>query len=389
MPATSTTEVFGQAVLFRVEVPPLAERERVTKHYEYIGGENVPPGSTVKELAIQGYSKLFGAGAIYGITPCTQETAEKALVAMQPRKLTLVTLAPERALAEGRRRRGRGIHMTTSPDTTLGDLLAIVARLLNIKRALAVLDLETTGVNPDLDHIVELTIARVEPGTFAVQQLHTRVNPGVPIPVEASAIHGITDADVQDAPSFRTVAPLVLPLLAGADVVGFNHRRFDVRMIAAECKACDLLNPCEDARLIDVGLIFMKREPRTLEAAMRFFCGEDLEGAHGTTADVSATLRVLLAQFERYQDLSHDIDALDAIGRDPSSVDREGKIIWRGGKACLGFGKYQGVPLDVVAPSFLRWMVEKDFPPDTKEIVRRALKGQYPVPLETAQELVS
>jgi DNA polymerase-3 subunit epsilon len=294
--------------------------------------------------------------------------------------------------------------MTATPDTVLGELLRVVARLLVITKPLAVLDLETTGVNPDLDHIVELTIARVKPGTFAVQQLHTRVNPGVPIPAEASAIHGITDADVQDAPSFRTVAPLVLPLLAGADLVGYNHKRFDVRMIAAEYKACDLLNPCEGAKLIDVGLIFMKREPRTLEAAMRFFCGQDLEGAHGTTADVNATLRVLLAQFERYPDLPHDVDALDAIGRDPSSVDREGKIIWRGGKACLGFSTHNGKSLQAMIAGctcrgvphmrncpkgFLEWMLDKDFPVDTKAIVRKALKGTYPVPPETAVELVS
>lgn len=96
-----TTQAFGQAVLFRVEVPPLAERERVTKHYEYIDGQQVPPGSTVKELALPGYTKLFGVGAIYGITPCTQEAAEKALAAMQTRKLTLVKLGEERALPEG------------------------------------------------------------------------------------------------------------------------------------------------------------------------------------------------------------------------------------------------------------------------------------------------
>lgn len=94
-----TTEAYGQAVLFRVEVPPLPERERVTKHYERADGVNVPPGSTVKEAAVQGYTKLFGAGAVYGITPCTQEVAVKAVESMQPRQLSVVSIAPERALA--------------------------------------------------------------------------------------------------------------------------------------------------------------------------------------------------------------------------------------------------------------------------------------------------
>ena len=93
-----TTEAYGQAVLFRVEVPPLPERERTAKSYEYADGVSIPPGSIVKEVAVPGYSKLFGAGAIYGITPCTQDVAEKAVAAMQARKLTLVSLAPERAL---------------------------------------------------------------------------------------------------------------------------------------------------------------------------------------------------------------------------------------------------------------------------------------------------
>ena len=95
-----TSEAFGQAVLFRVDVPPLAERERVTKHYGYDDeGKSVPPGSTVKESAVQGYTKYFGPGAIYAMTPCTQEAAEKAVESIQPRKVSLVSLAPDAAVA--------------------------------------------------------------------------------------------------------------------------------------------------------------------------------------------------------------------------------------------------------------------------------------------------
>jgi hypothetical protein len=93
-----TTQTFGQAVLFRVDVPPLAERERLSKHYEYVDGKSVPPGSTVKEFAVQGYTKFFGPGAIYAMTPCTQEACEKAVAAAQTRKISIVKLAEERAL---------------------------------------------------------------------------------------------------------------------------------------------------------------------------------------------------------------------------------------------------------------------------------------------------
>lgn len=270
--------------------------------------------------------------------------------------------------------------LAIAPDQVLGELLGVVARLLTIQRPLAALDLESTGTNPELDRIVELTIVRVEPVTFDVETLHTRVNPGVPIAPEVSAIHGLTEADVATAPPFLRISPRVERLLSGADLVGFNHRRFDVRLIAAECRRVGRPHPCETARLVDVRQIFMKREPRTLAAALQFFCGEAHDGAHGTTADVIATLRVLVAQFDRYPDLPRDIDGLDAIARDPSFVDRDGKIVWRGGDACIGFGKYAGVPLRLCDPGFLQWMTTKDFPADTKAIVQQALRGTYPAP---------
>jgi hypothetical protein len=93
-----TTESFGQAVLFRVDVPPLSERERVTKHYGYDDdGKALPPGSTVKESAVQGYTKFFGPGAIYAMTPCTQDAAEKAVESMQSRKVSVVSIPPDAA----------------------------------------------------------------------------------------------------------------------------------------------------------------------------------------------------------------------------------------------------------------------------------------------------
>jgi DNA polymerase-3 subunit epsilon len=263
-------------------------------------------------------------------------------------------------------------------------LLSAVSHKLKITRPLAAFDLETTGVNTDVDRIVEITIGRVEPDDRITVE-GWQVNPGRPIPAEATAIHGITDEMVTHAPPFKDIAPRVAALLSGADLVGFNHRRFDARMVGSECARLGALNPCDGARFIDVGLIFMKREPRTLTAAMSFFCGETHEDAHGTTADVTATLRVLLAQFDRYADLPTDIDALDAMGVDTSFIDREGKFIWRGGKACVGFGKYQGVPLTECDRGFLRWMLTKDFSPEAKRIASDALNNRYPSPPPMAQ----
>ena len=270
-------------------------------------------------------------------------------------------------------------------NTTITSLLQMVAERLQATRPIVALDLETTGTNPELDHIVEITITRFNPQSQQFSGIETRVNPGMPIPAEASAVHGIADDDVRACPRFSVIASRVFELLDGADLVGYNHRRFDVRLLAVEFARYGLLNPMETARTIDVGLIFMKREPRTLEAAVRFFCGIDHADAHGTTADVVATLQVLLAQFERYPDLPRTIEALDAIGRDASFIDRDGKIAWRGGRACINFGKHAGVPLDQVETGFLAWILGRDFPDDTKEIVRAALRGELPVPPAMAE----
>lgn len=257
-------------------------------------------------------------------------------------------------------------------------LLEQLADRLAITRALCVLDCETTGTNPELDRIVEISVARIEPDTRKVTSLSSRVNPNMAIPAEASAVHGITDADVAASPLFAQLAPMVERLLAGADLVSFNGRRFDSRLVAAELKRCQRPDPCQDARHIDVQQIYFQREPRTLEAAVRFFCGVDHEEAHGATGDVVATLQVLLAQFRKYDDLPADVAALDALGRDPSHIDRDGKFAWKGGKPCINFGQHQGVPLQQADRGFLTWMLKRDFSDEAKAIARDALSGTYP-----------
>lgn len=264
----------------------------------------------------------------------------------------------------------------------LPHLLGIVATRLQATRPLVALDLETTGVNAELDRIVEITLARYEPASFNTDTFEARINPGVPIPMEASAVHGITDDVVRECSKFSAVAARVFALLDGADLIGFNHRRFDVRLLVAELARCGLPNPMANARTVDVGLIFMKQEPRTLEAAVRFFCDRTHEGAHGTTADVVATLEVLLAQLDRYPELAPTIEVLDQVGRDASFIDREGKVVWKGGEACINVGAQRGTPLRHVDRGFLRWILGRDFPEDTKAIVRAALNGEYPVPPE-------
>lgn len=275
--------------------------------------------------------------------------------------------------------------MNTTHEDSIADLLKLAAQYLGITKALAAFDLETTGVNVEQDRIVEITVGRVEPVTFRTQVFRALVNPGRPIPPDATAVHAIGDADVANEPRFEALAPHVVAMLSGADLVGFNHRRFDVRMIAAECQRVGRPDPCAGARLVDVYRVFTQREPRDLSGAMRFYCGEDLTDAHGTNADVLATLRVMLAQFERYDDLPRDLDALHALNRDPTWVDQDGKIQWKNGEACLSFGKHAGVPLRHAERSYLDWVARQEWcPADTREILKQAVRGKYPVPAATA-----
>ena len=72
---------------------------------------------------------------------------------------------------------------------------------LLLRRPLAVIDLETTGTDIRTDRIVEISVIRVDPCGDREHRTR-RINPGVPIPPDATAVHGISDADVADQPTF-------------------------------------------------------------------------------------------------------------------------------------------------------------------------------------------
>ena len=261
--------------------------------------------------------------------------------------------------------------------------LRALAVRLGCDRPLVVLDLETTGSAPALDRIVEIAVVRVEPCT-RVSHLATLVHPGVPIPPEATAIHGITDDAVASAPPFTAIARDVATLLEDADLCGYNLRRFDVPVLAAELARAGLSFSLTGRRIFDPFVIFRRQEPRGLGAAVRFYC-DDTHAGHRAVEDVAATIRVLSAQLDRYAEaLPCAPDALHAYceDRQPSWVDAEGKIVWRGDEACWNLGRQAGRPLRELARlerGFLKWVLERDFPADTKTIVQDALAGRFPV----------
>ena len=255
---------------------------------------------------------------------------------------------------------------------------------IKLDRSLAILDIEATGISPRADRIVELAILRIEPDN--TEQLRTwLVNPTIPIPVETTAIHGITDEVVKNCPTFAQIAGEVKAFLGDSDLGGFNIGRFDVPMLCEEFLRTGVAFEADSRRVLDAQRIFHTREPRDLSAALAFYCGRAHVDAHGAEGDVRATREVLLGQFQKYADLPTDMEAIDRLfnARDPFHADRSGRFRWVDGEITVNFGKKKGARLrDLVKddPGFLKWIVKNDFPLDTRRIAENALAGIFPDP---------
>lgn len=253
-----------------------------------------------------------------------------------------------------------------------------------LNRPLVLFDIEATGTSPRADRIVEICFLKVHPD--GERTVHTyRINPGIPIPAETTEIHGITDEDVKDCPSFPELAPSFMELLEGCDLGGYNILRYDIPMLTEEFHRAKLVFDVTDRRMVDVQRIFHRREPRDLSAALSFYCNELHLDAHGAEADTTATLRVLEGQFRRYTDLPTDMDDLADYcnPRDPTWVDRYGKLKWHNKEVVLNFGKRKGEPLKHIVETdsgFINWMLRSDFPKDTRDILEDAIRGEWPTP---------
>jgi len=251
--------------------------------------------------------------------------------------------------------------------------------MLQLKKPLAVIDLETTGINPGTDRIVEIAIVKVLPdGTKSVKR--KIINPEIPIPKFSSDLHGITDEMVKDAPVFKQVAHELKQVLDGCDIGGYNSNRFDIPLLVEEFIRAEVDFDMKGRKLVDVQNIFHKMEQRTLSAAYKFYCNKELDGAHGAEVDASATFEILEAQTERYPVLGNTVDSIiKAIGEE-HVVDFARRFIMDNGIEIFNFGKYKGRPVaDVLKnePQYYDWMMKGDFPQNTKqkltEIYTRAM----------------
>ncbi|MBQ7851631.1 MAG: 3'-5' exonuclease [Muribaculaceae bacterium] len=242
---------------------------------------------------------------------------------------------------------------------------------LHLKKPIIFFDLETTGTNITKDRIVEISMIKIMPnGTENERTI--RLNPEMPIPAEAIAVHGITDEDVANCRTFKMIAADLAKSFQGCDIAGFNSNRFDIPMLDQEFQRAGVKFDFSKPRFIDVQTIFHKKEQRTLVAAYKFYCGKDLNDAHSASADTRATYEVLKAQLDMYDDLPNDMEALSEYSSQNRNVDLAGRVIYNEQKQeVINFGKYKGqLVTDVLRqdPGYYSWILQGDFPQNTKDV---------------------
>jgi DNA polymerase-3 subunit epsilon len=252
--------------------------------------------------------------------------------------------------------------------------------LKNLEKPLVFFDLETTGVRVDTDRIVEIALVKINIDG-ARSEKYSLINPQIPIPVETSRIHGITDERVKNAPTFKSYAPELFAFLEGCDLAGYNLISFDLPLLQKEFERVEMNLSSDGRSVIDPFVIFKNKERRNLSAAYQFYCGKEMKDAHTAMADITATVAVLEAQLQRYSDLPQKINELHVFCNQDNAkfADKARKLIWNGGEICLNFGKHRGRSLSYLVTNhkdYLQWMAGGDFAEDTKKLISEALSGK-------------
>ncbi len=256
---------------------------------------------------------------------------------------------------------------------------------LNLTKPLAIFDLETTGIMVASDRIVEISVVKVMPDQ--VEKIFTKkINPTISIPPATTEFHGITDEDVKDAPTFKDIAHELNGFLENCDLAGYNSNKFDIPLLVEEFLRANVDFDLKNRRFVDVQNIFHKMEPRTLKAAYKFYCGQDLVNNHSAEADAVATYKILKAQLDRYigvkiedrkgnliEPIVNNVEALSNFSVQFNNVDLVGHIVYDEKKVeVFNFGKYKGRPVEAVftkEPSYYDWMMKGKFPLSTKKVI--------------------
>jgi DNA polymerase-3 subunit epsilon len=256
----------------------------------------------------------------------------------------------------------------------------------NLKKPLVIFDLETTGLDVTNDRIIEIAAIKINiDGSEEI--FEKRINPKYPISEEAKSVHGITEKDLENEPSFKDISKELLSFIGNADLAGFNSLKFDIPLLVEEFLRNDIDIKMKDRNLIDVQNIFHKMEPRNLKAGYKFYCGKDLINAHSALADTLATKEILKAQIEKYSDLEfedskgnisegvkNDMNTLGEFSTYHKNADLRGQIIFdEKGNEIFNFGKNKGRLVEDVfrkEPQYFDWIEKSNFPLYTKKVFK-------------------
>ena len=250
---------------------------------------------------------------------------------------------------------------------------------LQLDRPLVFIDLETTGTSITEDRIVEIALIKVSIDNDVMHH-NTRVNPTIPIPAQASEIHGIYDSDVASLPTFSDISRKLFHYLQDCDLAGYNSNHFDIPMLVEEFLRAGLYFDLKQKRLIDVQTIFHIKEPRNLAAAYRFYCNKEIENAHSAAADIEATYQVFLSQLQYYKDLPQSSEGLHEFCERQKKLDHIGKIIVdEKGEPVLNFGKYRGELISSIFEkdtSYLKWLIrDSSLPGYSRRVLNQVYAG--------------
>lgn len=263
---------------------------------------------------------------------------------------------------------------------------------INLDRDLVFFDVETTGLNVIRDRIVQIALVKLHKNGQPQTELSMLINPGIPISEESMQIHGITPKDLANKPVFQQVAQKIWDFIGDSDLAGYNSNRFDVPMLMEEFARVGMEFDVSKRRLLDVQRIFYKMEPRTLKAAYRFYCGQELTDAHDALADVKATIDVFKGQLQTYEGkdlidengnvveapIQNDVQVLHTFTNDLNFLDATQKLrVQPDGVVVFNFGKYAGQPVREVflkEKNYFHWMLEREFSSQVKQIIRQIMK---------------
>jgi DNA polymerase-3 subunit epsilon len=261
--------------------------------------------------------------------------------------------------------------------------------VFNLERDIVFFDIESTGLNIVKDRIIQIALIKYSKSGCEPQELTMLVNPGIPISEEAYQVHGISNEDVRNKPTFQQVGQKIYDFIGQADLAGYNSDRFDIPMLIEEFHRIGIDFDITPKRLIDVQKIFYKMEPRTLKAAYKFYCDKDLDDAHNALADVRATIEVFMGQIKKYKDVDYvdgdgnvtlapiknDIKQIADFIKDEAAIDITQRLKLNGkSEIIFNFGKYSGREVKEVfkiEPSYFHWMMEKDFSAQVKQIISK------------------